>query len=126
MSILKTKHLFTKKYQYFILLLYFNSSFSQKTTSFVNDDFILVPITINETLSGNMIFDTGSNHTIVYQKLFNFNKKAKIKESTITDFYGNTDKIIYSKVKKITIGNQTLNNVKIRFNDLNNIHTYKK
>mgnify|MGYP003564817917 CR=1 FL=1 len=72
MSILKTKYLFIEKYLLFISLLYLNSSFSQTTTSFINDHFILVPITINDTLSGNMIFDTGSNHTIVYQKFFNF------------------------------------------------------
>ena len=110
----------------FFFLFFSCRPLEQTTLPFKYDDFILVNVTINDTLSGNMIFDTGSNHTIIYKKLVEFDKSTKSKEAKITDLYGNIDKIIYSRVKKFTIGNQYLNNVKIRFHDLNNIYTKNK
>ena len=46
-------------------------------------DFILVNVRINDTLSGKMIFDTGSNHTILYKNFKDLLKVKKTKNSKI-------------------------------------------
>lgn len=85
-------------------------------------DFILVNVRINDTLSGKMIFDTGSNHTILYKNFKDLLKVKKTKNSKITDFYNNSAEIEYGNIKKIAFGKINLNNTKIRFYNFNSLY----
>lgn len=82
---------------------------------FTYDDFILIDVQINDTLKGKMIFDTGSNHTILEEK---YNQNMRLKKSVITDFYQNTDVITYGKIDKIAFGSVEIKKTKIRFYNL--------
>jgi len=83
--------------------------------TFTYDDFILIDVQINDTLKGKMIFDTGSNHTILEEK---YNQNIRLKKSVITDFYQNTDVITYGKIDKIAFGSVEINRPQIRFYNL--------
>lgn len=111
----------------FPVFLFFNCSIKpikklEAMGEFSFKDFILVNVKINDTLSGKMIFDTGSNHTILYNNFKDLLKVKKTKNSKITDFYQNSSDIEYGYVKKIGFGKINLNDIKIRFYNFNSLY----
>lgn len=84
--------------------------------NFLDKQLIIVPnVIVNDSIKGNFIFDSGSNHTIIDLKKV---KNNFSKSNIITDFYGNTDKISILKKNIIRIANFNLVNLKLRVYDL--------
>lgn len=84
--------------------------------NFLDKQLIIVPnVIVNDSIKGDFIFDSGSNHTIINLKKV---KNNVSKSKTITDFYGNTDKISILKKNSIRIANFNLVNLKLRAYDL--------
>jgi hypothetical protein len=84
--------------------------------NFIDEGLLIIPnLIVNDSIKGNFIFDSGSNHTIInLKKIKNNVSKSKI----ITDFYGNTDKVSILKKNSIRIANFNLVNLKLRAYDL--------
>ena len=86
---------------------------------FINNEFIILKnISINDTLKGDFIFDTGSNYTIINSENVN---KHNPKSSIITDFYGNSDSISMLKNVKLEIYNHSIKNVTSRIYNISSI-----
>ena len=86
---------------------------------FINNEFIILKnISINDTLKGDFIFDTGSNYTIINSE--NVNKHSP-KSSIITDFYGNSDSISILKNVKLEIYNHSIKNVTSRIYNISSL-----
>lgn len=98
-----------------ILICSFHNSFKEidnAENEFIENEFIILKnISINDTLKGDFIFDTGSNHTIINSENVNKNNP---KSSIITDFYGNSDSISILKNIKLDIYNHSIKNVTSR------------
>jgi hypothetical protein len=105
-----------------ILLCSFHNSFKEiddTENEFIDNEFIILKnISINDTLKGNFIFDTGSNHTIINSgNVNNHNRKSSI----ITDFYGNSDSISIMKNIKLDTYNHSLKNVTSRIYNISSL-----
>lgn len=87
--------------------------------NFIDNGFIILKnVAINDTLKGNFIFDTGSNHTIINSKNI---KKKILKKSIVTDYYGNTDSISVLKNVKVNIYNYSLKKINVRIYNLSSL-----
>lgn len=87
--------------------------------NFINNEFVILKnVTINDTLKGNFIFDTGSNHTIINSKNI---QKSIFKKSTVTDYYGNTDSISVLNNVTVKIYNYYLKKINVRIYNLSRL-----
>jgi Aspartyl protease len=105
-----------------ILICSFHNSFKEidnAENEFIENEFIILKnISINDTLKGDFIFDTGSNHTIINSENVN---KHNPKSSIITDFYGNSDSISMLKNVKLEIYNHSIKNVTSRIYNISSL-----